>query len=244
MKLQTIIMTSDNSLYTLRPFIKLWWRYFKPDYVQENIICGFTPPTFPLDGFKFYSIGSYHDYPANRWSDAFINVLDNVANDLFVLMLDDYWLIRQVDSQAVQMIYDYMGQFQNVIKFDLTTERLFADGGGKYNFGYNTYNTLGYLDLIKSSPASPYHLSLWGGMWRRGLLRQFIVPNESAQQIEINGTSRLSQAGDEVLVFGTRQSPMRHANVIQQGKWNQDPMTGVPALNETDREDCQTWLHS
>lgn len=244
MKLQTIIMTSDKSAYTLRPFIHLWQRYFKSSFHQENIICGFTPPEFDLHGFKFYSIGKQDSYPAHRWSNAFINTLDHVADEIFILMLDDYWLVRQTDALAIQMIYDYMNQFQNVIKFDLTTERLFADGGGKYNFGYNTYNTLGYLDLIKSSPASPYHLSLWGGIWRRDLLRQFIVPGESAQQIEINGTSRLSQAGDEVLVLGTRQSPIRHANVIQRGKWNQDPMTGVPALNETDREDCQTWLHS
>lgn len=230
--MQIIVMTSDKGSHTLPAFIHLWRKYFQPKYSYNLLICGYTDP----DLGHFYQIGRQEDYPANRWSDSLLKVLDNAADDVFMLLLDDYWLVRETDTHAVKMCYDYMHQFQYVLKFDLTTERLFADGGGRYLFGYHTYNTLGYLDLIKSQPASPYHMSLWGGLWRRDLLRKVLVPGETAQQIELNGTTRLAQFGDDVLVLGTRQAPMKHANVVQGGKWNQDAMVGLPALAPPDLE--------
>ena len=158
--------------------------------------------------------------------------------------------------KAINIIADYMHQFQNVIRFDLTTDRLYSSFGSfspevqaiiaqghiianQFYFGYNTYNTASYLDLIKSDSRSSYHLSLWGAMWRRDLLKRFIISGETAQQIELSGTNRLAQVGDEVLVLGTRQSPLNHANVIQGGVWNQDSRVGLPALIETDREELK-----
>lgn len=235
---QTIVITSDVEYHCLPAFIHQWWKYYPAD--SPVVICGYTPVDLNLpENFTFHSIGNFEEYPPGRWSDALIKILDTVAEDIFTLLLGDYWLIRPADTHAIQMIADYMQQFQYVIRFDLTTDRLFADGGSKYNFGYHTYDTLGYLDLIKSDPGSPYHMSLWGAMWRRDLLRRILVRGETPQQIEINGTGRLSQFGNEMLVLGTRQSPIRHANVIQRGEWNQDAMTGLPALKPVDLEELR-----
>lgn len=225
--MQTIIMTSDNKHNILKGFFHQWHKYFNSDWETDIVICGFTPIETE---YSFYSIGKYEDYPAHNWSDAFIKVLDNVAEDVFLLLLDDYWLVRQVDTTALRMMYYYMFQFQNVIKFDVAYERLFAWGATL------DYNTLGYLDLVKSNHQSQYHMSLWGGLWRRDLMREIIIPGESAQQIELNGTGRLAQRGDEILVLGTRQCPLRHANVIQAGDWNQSATVGLPALKDVDRQ--------
>jgi hypothetical protein len=242
MGIQVIVISSDKYCHLFRGFWYQWAKYYGTD--ASLILCGLTNPRqldskFGHRGIPFYSAGSPDDYPPSRWSDKLLKILDEVAEEVFVLMLEDYWLTRPVDTRAIKMIYDYMFQFQNVIKFDVTTERLFANGGGQYLFGYNTYETLGYLDLIKSDFGSPYHLSLWGGMWRRDLLRQFLVIGETAQQIELNGTHRLAQVGDELLVLGTRQAPLKHANVVQRGSWNDDPMTGLPALKAADREELR-----
>lgn len=236
--MQVIVVTSDKYSHLLRGFFWQWRKYCG---LPNILVCGFTQPDFlPLGHWaEFYSAGDPAHYPPSRWSDKLIKILDEVAEEVFLLLLEDYWLLRPVDVQALKMIYDYCHQFQNVIKFDVTTERLFANGGGQYLFGYNTYETLGYLDLIKSDFGSPYHLSLWGGMWRRDLLRQFLVIGETAQQIELNGTHRLAQVGDELLVLGTRQAPLKHANVFQRGGWNDDPMTGLPALKAADREELR-----
>lgn len=210
--MQTIIMTSDKYIQAVRPFMYLWNKYFQPDFKQDNVICGFTPPDFELSpNFRFYSIGKFADYPVNRWSDALISVLDEVADDVFLLVLEDYWLTRQVDTRAVKILYDYMRQFRYVLKIDLCGDRLYAMGADL------NYGKVGHLDLIKSMPGSPYHMSLMGGLWSRDLLKKVIVPNETPWDIEISGTVRLSRYDSDILVLGTRQWPLRHTLAFRGG---------------------------
>lgn len=210
--MQNIIMTSDKYINALRPFMYLWNKYFQPDYNQENIICGFTAPDFQLEpSFKFYSIGKFEDYPITKWSDALLQVLDNVADDTFILMLEDYWVTRGVDTRAVKVLYDYMRQFRYVLKMDLCADRLYAHGADM------NYGKVAHLDLIKSMPGSPYHMSLMAGLWNRELLRKVILPNETPWDIEINGTTRVSRYDSDILVLGTRQWPMRHTLAFRGG---------------------------
>lgn len=242
--IQAIVMTSDRPLNPLRGFFHLWQKYYGLNG-DVGIVCGFTKPDYPLpDGFRFVSTGKQEDFPPARWSERLLTVLDDIADEIFILMLDDYWLTRTVDTRALRMLYDYMRQFTNVLKIDLSDERLYANSGSKYLWGYGTYDNVGYLDLIKSDSSSEYHMSLWGGMWRRDLLRRFIVRGETAQQIELAGTKRLSAVGDEILVLGTRQAPLRHINAIQGRSWNGHDRSGIPALRARDREEIEALGYS
>lgn len=235
--IQVIVMTSDREPKPLRGFMHLWEKYWSGPFV--GVVCGFTKPEYMSSGWRFLKSGEQEDFPPQRWSERLLSVLDTAADDVFMLLLDDYWPIRMIDTVAVRMMYDYMLQFRNVIKFDLGADRLYADGGNKYLWGYGDYETLGYLDLIKSNHASAYHMSLWGGLWRRDLMEKIVIPGETAQQIEINGTGRLAQIGDEMLVLGTRQAPLRHINAIQGRNWNYHQTTGITALKPHDRKELE-----
>lgn len=217
MPIQVICMTSDHSQNRVLPgFAWLFNKYWSPD--QSVVVCGFTPPAAPLpSNFQFHSIGNFQYFPANRWSDALISVLENVAEEHFVLMLDDYWIFRPVNVPAVDILADYMRQFRYVLKTDLTVDRLYADPG-KYHYGYNNYGHVAHLDLIHSLPGSDYQMSLWGGLWNRDLMSRFLVSGETAQQIELNGTGRVNQAGSSVVVLGTRQAPLIHGNLLFSGR--------------------------
>lgn len=219
--MQVIVMTSDSYLHSLKPFAYLFNKYwgYRGGEIQEVIVCGFTKPPFELhENFIFHSIGKYEDYPADKWSDALIKVLDNVAEEQFVLMLEDYWITRAVDHFAVRMLADYCKQFKNVLKICLSTDRLYINGGSNFLYGANTYNHVGYVDLIKSPPGTMYQMSLWGGLWNRDVMRKFIIPGERAQEIEMRGTNRVNELGDSFLVLGTRQAPVLHGNIYQSGK--------------------------
>lgn len=199
--LDIIVLTSDKYLHALKPFTYLFNKYWNAN--QSVMIAGFSYPDFELpNNFTFYSIGKFEDYPVNRWSDGLIDLLEGVKLDTFVLMLEDYWLTRPVNIEAVQMCVDYARQFQNILKIDLVEDRLYA--AGKTHF-----NNCGYLDLIKSDPTSEYHMSLMTGVWRRDNLLKVLIRNESPWQVEIDGTHRLRQMVD-LLVLGTCQSPVRH----------------------------------
>lgn len=207
--MRVIVTTSDNYLHALRPFAHLFNRYWGND--TEVIVGGFTPPSFELpNNFTFYSIGKQEDYPVDKWSDALIKLLHEIDDDIFVLMLEDYWISRPVHRQAVNMLADYMRQFRNVLKMDLCMERL-------YSGGMTDYNNCGYIDLIRSDPGSQYHMSLLTGIWNKELLLRFLIPNETPWQVELEGTPRVRAAAGEVMVLGTRQAPVRHILAHRRG---------------------------
>lgn len=212
--MQVIVMTSDPSQNRVLPgFAWLFNKYW--GHTQKVTVCGFTKPYVRLpENFNFYSIGKFQDFPANRWSDAFGIVLEHLAEEHFVLMLDDYWIFRQVNVDAINILHDYMRQFRYVLKVDLAYDRMGADWG-RYFQGSNNYGVAGYIDLIHSPPGSNYQMSLWGGMWNRDLLYSFLVQGETAQQIEMRGTERVNSVGSSVVVLGTRQAPLIHGNLIQ-----------------------------
>ena len=216
--MQLILMTSDNYHKCLNPYLYLFDKYAGLDNFNVTI-CGFTYDEIAKDACSrwdvpFYSIGEYADYPVNKWSDAFWNVLNNIAKETFIFALEDYWLFRPVDVNGMKMLFDYAGQFRNVLKIDLAFDRLYINGGSTFNYGESDYDNCGYLDLLKSPPHTPYNMSLWGGIWNREQMKRFIVPGEKAQEIELFGSGRVDQSND-VLVLGTRQAPMRHSNIYQ-----------------------------
>lgn len=231
--MQVIVTTSDNQHHCLTPFMYLWQEFFTA-YTPPNVIedldlvfCGFTPPDVNLqqfDNWRFHSLGKYEDYPVNKWSDAFLKVLDEVAQERFILMLEDYWICRPVDVRGIMHLYGYADQFENVLKIDTAFDRLYLHAGSRFLYGQNGYGYVGHMDLLKSPHGTPYQFSLWGGIWRRDVMRRFVVPGESAQELEMAGTRRVT---DDVLVLGTRQAPLRHGNIYRAGRGS-----GKPAYEE------------
>ena len=130
-----------------------------------------------------------------------------MPDDVFVLLLEDMWPVREVNSDAMTKLYDYMRQFEYVARVDLTTDRLYAHG-------MKDYGAVSYIDLIKSMPGSPYHMSLQPALWNRKHLLEVLIPDETAHQLELDGTPRLSHNQD-VIVLGTRNWIYHHIHAIR-----------------------------
>lgn len=206
-----IVTTSDKYLPALLPFTHLFNKYWSRE--QQVLVAGFSQPKFTLpSNFQFLSIGKQKDYPFDKWSDALIHLLKfhGIDDEAFILMLEDYWLTRHVNIRAVEMLYDYAIQFKYTLKVDLTGDRLYARGADR------AYDVVNYLDLVKSMPGSPYHMSLMCGVWRRDNLLKVLKPNESPHKIEMEGTTRASHM-QELIVIGTRQWPVRHTLGLRGG---------------------------
>jgi len=201
-ELRIVITTSDNYLPALRPMAYLLNKYYVPN--PPVLVSGFTPPDFDLPAnFTFHSIGKMEDYPVGKWSDGIIKLLHEIPDEVFLLLLEDMWPVRQVNVDAVNILYRYMLQFKNVIKMDLYTDRLYA-GGADLNYGH-----VSYIDLVKSDPNSAYHFSLMPGLWRKEHLLRVLVPGESPWSAETtSGTPRLRTMKD-LDVLGTRMCPYR-----------------------------------
>lgn len=207
--MRIIVLVSDRNLWALRPFAWLLERYWPG---PEVLVAGFSAPDFELPGrFGFYSIGRFEDFPTERWSDALHLLLEReVLESHFILMLEDYWLTRSVDIEAVRWLTAVAEAEADVQRIDLTTDRLYAAG-------VHDVGPFGRLDLIQSDPASEYHMSLQAAIWNRTHLLDLLCPGETPWQFELQGTERLRLRPD-LRVLGTRQAPVRYVIGIRNGR--------------------------
>lgn len=216
-----VVMTCDKSDWTLDGFFTQLRRYCNP-YPSEILVYGYRKPNLKTRnlGAQFVSLGDFENYPPEKWSDSLLLVMADLAargGSVFWLMLDDYWIVRQVNIEGISMLGQLIQARPDILKIDLVSDRLFANGGTSYLYNKNTAFHWGYFDMIESLPESPYHMSFWGGLWRIDQLRKIIVPGEKAQEVEVAGSTRLSRE-PEIKVYGTRQIPLLHTNILQGGK--------------------------
>lgn len=215
--MRVIIYSSDKTQWSLQPFAYLFNRYWSSQVNVNVYINSALPFALPLN-FYTQEIGTF--LPVSEWTTDLIAALSWMTDDVICLLMDDYWLNRQVNQQAVEWCYEYMQAHPEVARFDLTTDRLYARG-------MSDYCKIGYLDIIKSDPESPYHFSFQAALWRRKHLLNCLVPHETPWQAEMKGDARLRATG--ALVLGTRQSPIHYTIAVQQGKFAPDGGYQFPA---------------
>lgn len=232
--MRVFIYSSDKTSWSLRPFAHLFNRYWRSDI--QVMVFGNTEPAFHLpDNFTFTSIGPFQ--PVSEWTTDLIAALSSIEDEVICLMMDDYWLNRKVDNDAISMCYYYMLAYPGVARFCICTDRTYARDA-------TDYNKIGHLDVIKSDPLSPYHFSYQASLWRRTTLLDCIVPHETPWESEIRGDARLRELGS--LVLGTKQGPMRYTIAVQKGKFMPDGGYQTPS-NEMNHADvdyikAQGWI--
>lgn len=230
--MRIFIPSSDVTQWALRGCLWLLEKYW-PQH-PAVLIGGYTPPPFALPPYAtFLSLGEFRDFPANRWSDGLLRLLESQTDDVFLYTMDDFWLVREVDDAGVRLLYQHMLDNPHLARIDLTTDRLYAAtmcAAGR----------LGHLNLINTPPNTPYQLSFQTGLWRREALRQYLVPGESAGETEVRGSHRMTRANANVM--GTMEAPFRYKIVVQHGRVVIDePGYQVPAVNlaDGDRADLE-----
>jgi hypothetical protein len=199
----------------------LYWSSDQPVIVFGNSELPFKLPR----NFSWHSIGPFK--PAEEWTTDLIDALNFIDDEIICLMMDDYWVNRMVDQRAVRWCFLYMREHPEVGRFDICTDRLYARD-------MTDYTKIGYLDVIKSDPLSPYHFSYQASLWRRETLLKCVAPHETPWQSEISGDARLRETG--ALVLGTRQGPLRYTIAVQKGQFMPDGgyQTLSNAMNEDD----------
>jgi hypothetical protein len=232
--MRTIVLTSDKTSWALKAFTRQWDKYTVDDiYPVHNLpfdIYGYGDPG--IKGHAFYKIGNFASYPVNRWSDGLIKTLQSIDDSLVMLMLDDYWLTRQVNIAAFFGLRNYMENnpdAQNVIRLDLTTDRLYDK--------HHDIEGMAWIDLIEAEKDATYNLSFQAAIWRRELLMEVLRPGETPWESEINGSERLNRTPYRVI--GTQQWPMRYIVAVNKGKLDLSAKWMVPSrsLSQADQDE-------
>ena len=201
--LPVVVITSDKYLWAMQPFaclFNLYWSSLQP----VTVGCFQRPPFKLPPNFEVIQIDP-HNYPADRWSDGLIKLLKTVHEDHFVFMLEDYFLSRTVDVAGVTACHEYIRNKPEVLRMDLTADRLYA--GGMFDV-----EGWGHYDIIETPETTPYQMSTQAGIWNKRLFLELLVPNKSAWEVEIH-----TQVPATMRVLGTRQYLVRYSNALLKG---------------------------
>lgn len=211
--MRVIVPTCDSYAWCLKPFAYLFCTYWSE--LQPVLVAGNEEPEDLPDNFEFLHIG---DYPAERWSDGIIKLLRSIDDDLIIWMLEDYWLRRGVNHQAVETLGEYARIHPNILRIDLTSDRLYA--GGMYDV-----DTWGYLDILETPPSTPYQWSTQACIVNRKHFLSCLQPGIAPWDFELRGNELIP---DGLRVLGTRQWPVRYVNGVGMGcKLKYNPV-GIP----------------
>lgn len=217
--IRVFVITCDKYAFALKGFAHQFGKYWSE--LQPVIVCGYTMPDFDApDNFSFFSIAP-QEYPSNQWTNGLRKVLQTFDDSHLVIMLEDYWLCRGVNHQAVNTLYEFCRLNPQVLRMDLTDDRQY--NGHAHDHEPSPY--YGYNDIIETPADSPYQSSLQAGIWNRKLLLEVLQDNESAWQFEIGGTGTNIRNRPDLLVLGTRQRPVRYANIFRGGDTSQLNLT-------------------
>jgi len=224
--IRVFVYTSDPYLWVLKPFCYLFNNFWSE--LQEVVIGGFTPPQFTLpDNFIFHQIDK-NPYPKEMWSNGLIRFLQDFNDDIFVLMLEDYLLCRTADCAGVSTLANYMRQQDDVVRFDLTADRLHGQG-------MHDIESFGHYDIIACDKDAPYEMSLQAAIWNRRHLLSLLKSNLDPWQVEMY----IDMTSQPFRVLGSRQWLVRYSNLMLKGEIMDYELEHIP---EPHRSVVERWI--
>ena len=223
--MKVVVCSSEKYLWALRPFAYLFNKFWS-QMQSVDVVTG-VRPAFDLPGnFNVVSPSNGLPIAKNNWSDALITYLGRCKYNKFVLLLEDYWLVRIVDVGGVSTLLDYMRRNPDIVRMDLTADRQFS--GQAKDAGF-----YGHYDLVETPSPSEYQLSLQAALWDRAGFLSVLQSNWSAWDVELTGTHSLNES--DYRIFGTKQHPVRYANALHRDdnkgviELQMDQISAIPA---------------
>ena len=210
--LRVLITTCDHYLWLLEPFAHQLNKYWSDE--QEVIVGVFAKPSkFGIhlpDNFTIHQI-QHKDIAKNKRSNGFIKFFNQIPDEYFIWMLEDFWLVDDVDVKAIALLYDYMQTNDNILRVDLTIDRVKTGV---------PYGELEHLTLIEAPRGIKYRWSHQAAMWNKRLMLRYLRANEGAsgEPIETRCTKRLNRDPEGPLVLGTMNWPLKYSHVIAKNK--------------------------
>ncbi len=224
------VYTNDKNLWLLNGFQYLFQKYWSS--LQSVRVMGYAPPENGTlsENFSFVSINP-QNYPASEWSTGLLQSLDQFLEDgeeFMIFMLEDYWLKEPVDHEILEYLMEYIyDQPRNILRIDLTADRCqyrrFLTRHGRAKNG---------CQLFRTTASSPYQMSFQAGIWNIKLLREILRPDEDPWMSETEGSKRLAMTGNEYIVLGTKNYPVKYQPVYR----SKHGTTDISKLRKEDQD--------
>ena len=206
-----IVITADRYADVWRPFYffleKHWAHCPYPIYHVSETERPIT--TFPVHHLK--------SEPERSWTEILSKALDNVPQEYILLLLSDYFLLRDVDSEKIEY-------YLSVLKReDAAFIRIFPCPGP--HFPCDEYPDIGRIKFN-----TPYSISTQATIWNKNSLKNFILKFKDDSEMETLGSQRSDELEKSLLSVRVINSDKKLESqpyaftylctAVIQGKWN------------------------
>jgi len=207
MNYRVLVTTCDKYVWITRIFAELFNKHWGSG-CSVDVLCE-TKPTFELPGnFNVISVG---EWPRDKWSNVVRNHIQRYKEKNVVLLLEDYLFTRDVDVNGVEILSEYMTNNKDILRIDLTADRLHSRGDSR---AVDDVCTIKHYDIIEASDTS-YQMSLQAGIFNIELLSIILRDDINPWQVELESQYLIDNY--RMRVFGTRQVPIKYINALGTG---------------------------
>ena len=169
--MKVVVFGSDRYLMALMPTFLHFYNAFWADNPWSLEV---VSQTVKFSGLKTVMTG-----PDRTFSEQVLRWATGAGDDPFLMMLDDYFLSRPVDTDMVLRCCEEMSANRDIVHVNLK-----MIGGDTWRWRYNGY--LGEFDKGRCD----WLFQNQAGLWRPQLLRDLTRPDENGWQMEIRGSQR------------------------------------------------------
>lgn len=207
-----LVCSCDKYADLLDPFLSLFRKYW-PDCPFELVLVTETEPVL-AGGAAFDRVIACG--PGMNWASRLVRALDQVETPYVLMLCDDYFLHRPVDTEG---LLHRLGQAK---AFGAANLRLIP------NPKPGAANTVGKRDgLFEYRKNTAYCIATQAGFWERGFLKRLAEPVASIWEFERTGSFAVADDPRPLLVTPTQEFPFLDA--VHKGYWEK---FGVACLRE------------
>jgi hypothetical protein len=193
-----LILSCDAYADLWPPFMSLFWRYWPdcpfPVYLGSN-----------QQAFYHPRVTTIHAGHGNNWSSCVREQVLALNTPYVLLMLEDFFLRRPVDSAQVVSCFEALcllrGEMLRLVRRPAPDLPI-----------------AGFPLIGRIKPGAPYRVSMQATIWRRQTLLDLLRAGETIWQFELAGSRRSDHMEDAFYGVWRSVLPYDH-HVVERGKW-------------------------
>lgn len=195
--MKNIVLTSNDYVNILPGFAYLFNKFY-PNQEVTVVRYDVRPPKLP-ENFKQFAVGQQSNY---SWSGGLKRYLEDIEDEFVLLMLEDYYLDKNVDVVMIEHIITEMMIDPKIAKIDLTNDRSKVEHKKISEF------------YIQSDINAPFLASVQAAIWRRDFLIAILNNKDNAWQFEKNKRTKKYLTDHKAVILGCVNPPMSYVNAV------------------------------
>lgn len=199
-KLAILVISCDKYSDVWDPFFKLFFKFWSD--CPYKIYLGTNSLSYDDPRVNMIHIGE-----GKAWADDFRNMLEFIEEKYVLTFLDDYLIVKKVNSKIVKYALEVTEKEQ------IDCCKLWTRPRGSIPFA-------GYNDLFEIQAKDKYCVNAAAAIWTKELLKILLKPGFSAWDFELGNSRHINEIGKLPGRFVTTQkTEFIVLNGVTKGKW-------------------------